>query len=84
MNRVGKALRDKNFDILMTSSHHEFRTISFKSLAELISLSAFMLLKFSFDLQYHLINIIFYHLININVVSIENVKLLFSNNQSVI
>ena len=61
MNGVGKALKDKNFDILMTSSHRKFRTISFKFSvsAELISYSALTLLEFSFDLQYHLINIIF-------------------------
>ena len=53
--QVGKALRVKNFDILMTSSHHKFCTISFKSSvsAELITFSALMPLEFSFDLQYH-------------------------------
>ena len=57
--QVGKALRVKNFDILMTSSHHKFHTISFKSSvsAELISFSALIPLEFLFDLQYHLINI---------------------------
>ena len=61
MKGVGKELKDKNFDILMTSSHHKFRTISFKLSvsAELISYPALILLEFSFDLQYHLINIIF-------------------------
>ena len=61
MNGVGKALKDKSFDILMTSSHRKFRTINFKFSvsAELISYSALTLLEFSFDLQYHLINIIF-------------------------
>ena len=53
--QVGKALRVKNFDILMTSSHHKFCTISFKSSvsAELITFSALMPVEFSFDLQYH-------------------------------
>ena len=58
---IGKALKGKSFDILMTSSHRKFRTFSFKFSvsAELISYSALTLLEFSFDLQYHLINIIF-------------------------
>ena len=61
MNGLGKAVRDKNFNILMTGSHHKFLTISFKSSvsAELISFSALIFLEFSFNLQYHLINIIF-------------------------
>ena len=61
INGIGKALKDKNFGILMTSSHRKFRTISFtfSVSAELISYSALTLLEFSFDLQYHLINIIF-------------------------
>ena len=48
MNGVGKALRVKNLDILMTSSHHKFHTISFKFSvsAELISFSALILPEF--------------------------------------
>ena len=70
MNGVGKALRVKNLDILMTSSHHKFHTISFKSSvsAELISIdTSGILMKRETGLNHFTISFDKYRFYQVNI-----------------